>query len=113
MRDRLDRIMEYCKSDRVRPPGYNEKTKESSRRAGKRHRMLYPDKQYVRNRAKSELSIKPCEVCGITENIQRHHINYRREDALNVIFLCIEHHGEMHSYDSFFGSKDEKEVIEW
>ncbi len=37
---------------------------------------------------------KPCEVCGINMNVEAHHDDYTQ--PLNVKWLCIKHHKELH-----------------
>jgi hypothetical protein len=51
----------------------------------------------------------PCEVCGVIDKTERHHINYSQ--ARNVIFLCKKHHFELHSWDSVSNKKIGKEDI--
>jgi hypothetical protein len=39
-----------------------------------------------------KLKRQPCEVCGATENIERHHEDYSK--PLDVQWLCPTHHRE-------------------
>jgi hypothetical protein len=68
---------------------------------------LYRKKSFEKNRHKYDLQIyargvskvlfpqlSPCEVCGTTENIHRHHPDYTRPEIIN--FLCRKHHNELH-----------------
>lgn len=95
--DRLGKILEWCKSDRVRPPAYSEKTRASLKRCNKRHALKHPDRFEAR-KARFKIPVQPCEVCGSEDNIHRHHHNYSKPD--DVIFLCKAHHAEMHKWDS-------------
>jgi hypothetical protein len=41
---------------------------------------------------------QPCEVCGTTSMVQKHHADYSR--PLDVEWLCVEHHRERHGKQS-------------
>lgn len=59
----------------------------------RRYSEKYPDK--ARAHALSRhLKPKPCEVCGATEKIERHHPDYGRPKL--VRWLCKRHHNELH-----------------
>jgi hypothetical protein len=40
------------------------------------------------------MKAQPCEVCGVTDGVQKHHDDHG--EALNVRWLCGEHHGAVH-----------------
>lgn len=41
-----------------------------------------------------EIGLQKCQVCATTTNIQRHHYDYGK--PLDVVFLCVAHHNEVH-----------------
>ena len=43
---------------------------------------------------KGNIAVQPCSVCGIVENVEAHHKDYSR--PLDVVWLCSQHHGELH-----------------
>lgn len=95
--DRLESIIKYCKTDRVRPPKYSDKVMEAFRRGSRNHAVKYPNRILAR-KARFSLKPKPCEVCGTMNSIERHHPDYAKPD--DVVFLCRTHHHELHSWDS-------------
>ena len=58
-----------------------------------------PEKLKSRQKAMNTIPLKPCLVCGTTENVYRHHHDYSK--PCDVTFLCREHHRQLHSFDSF------------
>lgn len=60
---------------------------------------IYPNSNhgYIGNvcahKAKN-IKIKPCEICGKTDGIEKHHEDYN--NPLNVRFLCKTHHRDIH-----------------
>ena len=42
------------------------------------------------------LTREPCAVCGATPTYGHHHAGYDAEHALDVTWLCVEHHREEH-----------------
>lgn len=44
--------------------------------------------------ARKHIPIEPCEVCGTTKKVHRHHPDY--DKPLEVMFLCHEHHVDWH-----------------
>lgn len=60
----------------------------------KRYRLDNPEKYKAHTIAK-RIPIKPCEVCGTTENVHRHHDDYTK--PRDVRFLCAEHHRQHHA----------------
>lgn len=95
---RLDNVLKYCASERIRPPRYSDKVRRSSIRASKKHAEQHPDRVIARNKARLNIDSQPCEVCGLTGDIQRHHHIYPK--PLDVIQFCKKHHKEIHSWDS-------------
>ena len=83
--------------------------KSAIRREGRReqdriyraeYRRLNPDKCTAYDRAKEarrtgKLVPRPCEICGITENINGHHDDYSK--PLDVRWLCASHHRLLHA----------------
>ncbi len=51
------------------------------------------EKRLAWNAAK-DLPKKPCELCGSTEFIHKHHEDYSK--PLDVVYLCAAHHKELH-----------------
>lgn len=95
---RLDNVLKYCASDRIRPPRYSDKVRSGRLRANTKHAYIHPDRVVARNVARFNMVSQPCEVCNSTDNIQRHHHNYTK--PLDVIQFCRKHHKEIHSWDS-------------
>lgn len=95
---RLDNVLQYCSSDRIRPPRYSDKVRLANLKASKKHATLYPGRFGARNKARFNINSQPCEVCGLVGRIQRHHHNYAK--PLDVIQFCKKHHKEIHSWDS-------------
>lgn len=96
--DRLVSVLRFCKSARVRPPRYSEKVRVSKVKASRKHEINHPERTVARNRARFSLKAMPCEVCGTTEKVERHHHDYSK--PLEITFLCRAHHHELHSWDS-------------
>jgi hypothetical protein len=42
-----------------------------------------------------KLARRPCEICGSTERVEKHHDDYTK--PLNVRWLCKQHHMELHN----------------
>lgn len=98
--DRLERVLRYCNTDRVRPPihpPFSDERRIGNCRATKEYNKRNLEKVNAR-KIRFSTPVKPCEVCGTMKKIHRHHINYK--DAGNIIFLCRTHHHELHSWDS-------------
>lgn len=51
--------------------------------------------QYAQQLSRKFIPIQPCEVCGSTHRIHRHHPDY--DKPLEVMFLCPKHHQIWHS----------------
>ena len=95
---RLDNVLKYCASDRIKPPRYSDKVRSSLARASKKHTEQYPERVVARNKARFNIVLRACEVCSTIESVQRHHHNY--SNPLDVIQFCRKHHKEIHSWDS-------------
>lgn len=54
----------------------------------------HPEKQAARNLAKKRIPIRPCDECGSTRNVIRHHDDYAR--PLDVRCLCRPCHSRIH-----------------
>ena len=53
--------------------------------------------QQKRKRAKDKAATAlplPCFVCGATKQLHRHHVDY--DQPLSVVWLCEEHHNQLH-----------------
>ena len=50
--DRLGNALRYCKSDRVRPAAYSDKTIIVRRKEVRKHRLKYPEREKARQMAK-------------------------------------------------------------
>jgi len=59
----------------------------------KRYEKKNPEKRKSWTKAQC-IPIAPCEICGSTENIVRHHPDSKK--ALEVVMLCRPHHFEAH-----------------
>jgi hypothetical protein len=75
--------------------------KMSRKRRYKKQCLKQPElikaKRVVNNALRDGKIIKqPCRVCGTTENIEAHHVNYKPTHHLIVIWLCRTHHRELH-----------------
>ena len=52
-------------------------------------------KQRARIKARYHLrTVQPCEVCGTTDDVQRHHPDHSR--PLEIRWRCRRHHAELH-----------------
>lgn len=105
----LNKCKACTKSDVAKHRGENiEKIREYDRKRGNRqnydyirnYREKYPNKykahRVVNNALKSGNLIKrPCEVCGMEENIHAHHCDYLY--PLEVMWLCSAHHSQWHA----------------
>ncbi len=60
----------------------------------KKYRAKNPEK-FLAHKKAQRLPKKPCEVCGSTVNIHRHHHDYSK--PLDVMFLCAAHHRQHHA----------------
>lgn len=77
MPERKAKLRQYIKGSRVRNP-----QKWAARAA-----VAYA----LRN---GKIERKPCEVCGSTDQVQAHHLDYSK--PLDVRWLCFKHHREAH-----------------
>lgn len=67
----------------------------------KKYSVSEPDKVRAVNLANNairdkKIAKKPCEVCGATERIEKHHTDYSK--PLEVVFLCSKHHKKAHGF---------------
>lgn len=89
-------ICRFCNTLRSRK---HRATKRGARNAVKRSRRYekrHPEK-FAAQKAARIIPMKPCEKCGTTIKVHRHHDDYSK--PLEVRFLCPFHHREYH--DSF------------
>ena len=75
-----------------------EKNREKGREIKKAHYLRYPDRSKARytlgNAVRDgKVQRQPCEKCGNPKS-HAHHWDYTK--PLDVIWLCSEHHGEVH-----------------
>jgi len=68
--------------------------------ARKQWRGRHPHSAFAHNYARKRISVegKLCERCGATENLVRHHPNYK--EALSVVILCKSCHQKLHGEKS-------------
>lgn len=65
-----------------------------------RTEALTPEQGHAKARKLYKVK-SPCEVCGTSENIHRHHVdrNPMNNARENIQFLCATHHIELHAHD--------------
>jgi hypothetical protein len=91
--NRKSKVDYYREYDKVRG---NRQTKEYRAEYIKKSPVAYKAKNIVNNAIRDKkLFRKPCEVCGINEQIHAHHDDYL--EPLNVRWLCAAHHSQWHS----------------
>ena len=78
---------------------YFQKHKEEHYARTLKNHELYPEKNkariMVRDAVKSgKLQKLPCEICETTIKVHGHHPDYSK--PLEVVWLCVKHHGERH-----------------
>lgn len=76
-----------------------EEYKEKHKILLKKYREANKYKKNARERLRNaiitgKITIKPCEICGETRNVQAHHEDYSK--PLDVIWLCTKHHAWIH-----------------
>ena len=105
----IEKVQEY---DRNRP---NQKERAENNKLNYRKRISTPEgrmREWARAKANIQsdkraasamvanaicvgrLIKEPCSVCGSTERIHAHHEDYTK--PLEVVWLCVKHHGERH-----------------
>lgn len=57
------------------------------------YKEKYPEKAISRKLAR-KLPIQPCEICGSTENAEKHHEDYSKPN--DITWLCRKYHYERH-----------------
>lgn len=72
-----------------------------SRLSAKRYREKYPDKEASHNECRKALQkgiIKKsnCMHCGSSKSEMHHHLGYAKDNWLNVVWLCRNHHSQAH-----------------
>lgn len=80
-------------------PNWRGGVSEDNYRYKKRMQEKYPEKVSARKKVhqalrSGKLERKPCTICGSTENIEAHHIDYSK--PMNVKWICRKHHRELH-----------------
>jgi len=78
---------------------YTREHQEQVATAKRQWKERNPDKakaQWAANNAvrDGKLTRQPCEVCGSTERVQKHHDDYSK--PLEVRWFCPKHHGKHH-----------------
>lgn len=73
---------------------------EKRAKSNRRYRKKYPEKEGAHNMVNGAIALgllkhQPCEVCS-DKRVIAHHDNYLPEHALDVRWLCRQHHGEQH-----------------
>lgn len=84
---------------RAAADAYQRSHPEVVRAAKRRYEERNPEKRRAANIANNalrdgKLVRQPCEVCGSTERVHKHHDDYSR--PLDVRWLCPKHHAEHH-----------------
>lgn len=97
--DNKDRISEVSHK-------WKEENKDKTRKYQKEYRQRPEEKKKVQARTKVRSAIhsghlerESCAVCGINENVHAHHKDY--ENPFDIVWLCVEHHREAHSQNTF------------
>ncbi len=95
--NRTKRREEYAARDRQR--NQRPARKASKRAQHVRWRELHPEKRAAQNAANNAvrdglLERQPCEVCGSTKGVEKHHEDYSK--PLEVRWLCVAHHKSAH-----------------
>ena len=83
-----EKMRKARKEGRCKNPSLEENALRS-----RKYKEKYPEKYAARLAAQS-IPLQPCEVCGSTENIEKHHKDYSRPK--DITFLCRKHHYERH-----------------
>lgn len=67
-----------------------EMSKYGKKRDYKAEYIKYKDKIQIRNKSKYKYAKfkNQCSICGITENLELHHIQYTRDDIVVVCRVC-------------------------
>lgn len=74
-----------------------EKIKESRKKNYEQYPERYRARAFINSRIKrNKLKRGNCVWCGINENIQFHHTDYKKREG---VFLCINHHYRVHCGD--------------
>jgi len=73
---------------------------------------IYPTKNHtyigtICSTKANKLNPQPCEICGVTKNIEKHHEDYNK--PLEVRWLCIRHHLDIHK---IFRQMNRKKMLE-
>ena len=86
----------YQKRKRANNKGY--KTEEYRKWREKNPEKYEAHKKLHTAMAAGKLKKKPCTKCGKTKGVHAHHFDYSK--PLNVIWLCPEHHKEIHQKEA-------------
>lgn len=105
----LGKCKQCTKDDSTKHRGENlEKIRAYDRGRGNRqdkdyhvnYKARFPKKCKAQNTVgnairEKKLFRKPCEVCGTSERIHAHHMDY--DEPLNITWLCAAHHQQWHA----------------
>ena len=63
-------------------------------------------------RAQRRYLLQPCEVCGATKNVERHHIDddTTNNEPENIQFLCRKHHMEVDGRTAAFKEREHERI---
>ncbi len=83
---------EYIRKWRAAHPGYMKRYRDA-------WKTRYPEKRWAQKTVsnavhRGKLQKQPCEVCGV-DAVEAHHEDYER--PLDVRWLCLTHHRELHT----------------
>ena len=87
---------EYSMTTRGKSVGNKSKLKWNENNPEKRAASLLLNNAIKYGRIKKE----PCKICGSTKRIHGHHNDYSK--PLDVIWLCPQHHTDLHKYINEF-----------
>lgn len=90
LKHRVDARKEYQKTS-----AYKESKKKATTKYLKRNPEKYAAHNALSNALRDgKITKQPCEICGVSKNVQAHHDDYR--EPLCVRWLCPKHHAEVH-----------------
>lgn len=95
----------FRESDKYIPnnPKYRESNKISNRKYDRSiKRKKYPEKIIARRLANYNIKREECEIVNCSQLGEKHHEDYSK--PLEVRFLCINHHRELHAKELIYAT---------